>query len=219
MSIAEKPKIQKPSNYEEIPGSLVGIPHLEQTIIIDEYYFPEHSRVDLKTCVSWLKANPSIYTMFKSKQNNRVCGYINALPVTTGAFNRFLTGSSMDIHLDYNDVVYPLAPGDYKLYIASIAVHPDHRSGWAYKYLSDSFVKKLIAQAEAGIFYTEVLMDVFTPEGAKLAAHFGASPILSTVHETTLYALKIDSESFPENYGLYRQLKDLYRHRMKRPIS
>jgi hypothetical protein len=197
--------------YSKILEDKMAGPHIEQLLQIDACYYDEKTRADFTKLWNWWKSNPLIYTLIRGVKDNQVAGYINAMPLSPSKFTELKTGLVMDISIKPQEIITPTAPGRYKLYIVSIAIRSHLKNGMALKALSELFTEKMISYAKQGIFFDEILMDAFTPEGVKLSKFFGASKLKDTLHSSQLYMMKVTDPSFPIRHPIFKQLQDLYK--------
>ena len=198
------------SLYSSIPDSKLSGPILEQMLAIDTLYFKESTRSNFTKCWNWWRANNSIYTLIRGHKDNQVAGYINAMPLVREKFEELKLGRTLDITIKPSEIVNPTEPGRYKLYVVSIAVRPHLKTGLALKCLSETFIEKMIDLAKKGIFFDEVLMDAFTPEGVKLSKYFGGIKLRDTSHDSQIYKVKITDSGFPSRHAIFKELQDLY---------
>ena len=81
------------------------------------------------TCIDWANANPFIYFMIRDKKENKIVGYVNAMPITDELYKKLAQDEIDDINISPNDILSYNLPGNFNLYFASIVVTPKTEDG------------------------------------------------------------------------------------------
>jgi hypothetical protein len=122
----------------------------------------------------WIIAEPDIYTFLLDRRTGQMVGYINAMPLTDGAFAKVLGGKMADSEISADEIFPFLGKDSLKIYIMSIATDPEVRHLGSALYqeafykLVNGFFGKLIDYAEKGIIVSEFLAIGWTIEGRTL---------------------------------------------------
>jgi hypothetical protein len=155
------------------------------TIIDEEVYRndPYFSDAQLPRGLSltWIKANPDIYTFLIDRENGNPAGYINAMPVKDEPYNLIRAGKKIDNEvLDIDILPYIGSGKSIKVYLMSIAISEKYRR-WgdgifqqAYFHLQAGLLEKLMHYGRYhGVRVTHLLATTWTEEGRKICESFG----------------------------------------------
>lgn len=158
---------------------------LNATAAIDDICFSKLSGYDLSKVprglsTTWIEINPDIYTFLFDRQHDRVCGYINAMPIKDGCFARIKAGEIRDNEITSDDIVPFLRDQTVKLYLMSVTVDPSLRRAnqgllqEPLERLINAFVGKLFYYAvNHNIRVTKVVSVGWTEPGKKLCEALG----------------------------------------------
>jgi pimeloyl-ACP methyl ester carboxylesterase len=158
---------------------------LNATAAIDDVCFANLSgynlsRVPRGLSTRWIGINPDIYTFIFDRQHERVCGYINAMPIIDDCFEKIKTGQIRDNEITSDDIIPFLRDQTMKLYLMSVAIDPSLRRAnqgllqEPLERLVNGFVGKLYYYAvNHRIRVTEIVAVGWTESGRKLCEAFG----------------------------------------------
>jgi hypothetical protein len=198
-----------------------------RTIIDEEVFhndpcFPD-ARVPPGLSLTWIKANPDIYTFLIDRENGNPAGYINAMPVRDETYNDLRTGKRIDNEVSENDILpYIGSKKNIKVYLMSIAISEKYRR-WgdgifqqAYFHLQAGFLEKLMHYGRNhGVRVTHFLATAWTDEGRNICESLGMRDVGNkdrfnrhSVFELELGALHPNSDVKP--IGVVRRLIDFY---------
>jgi pimeloyl-ACP methyl ester carboxylesterase len=145
-------------------------------------HLPNYTKLQIPRGLSttWIEINPDIYTFLLDRDRNRVCGYINAVPVQDKCFERIKAGKLKDNELRADDIKPFLQNQTLKLYLMSIAIDPVIRNASQGLYqepferLMSGLINKLYHYAvNCGIRVTELVAVGWTGAGTKLCMELG----------------------------------------------
>jgi len=123
---------------------------------------------------AWYERNPEIYSFLLSGAT--LVGYGNAMPLIDSAFAQVLDGTISDGHIEPSMIRRYDEPGDYKLYLCSLAVVPTFRTKVAGVWtMYGAFQRKIEALRARGIRITEIASIVWSKEGRLICYGFGMS--------------------------------------------
>jgi hypothetical protein len=123
--------------------------------------------------LSWYKINP--YIDYVIEWQNRIAGYITAVPYRPAAMGDIMSGRRRAWHMKPEDI-YPYIPGTYDLYVG-IAVRRDIPShSHIAAHLIASFVSFLEELAEQGIHVHKMYAVSAEVDGQKLCNDLGFIP-------------------------------------------
>lgn len=167
-------------NTEEWEAIAVQTREIDTAVYAKEKGYRE-VRLPAGLSTTWLRANPDIYSILID-QKRRVHGYLNAMPVTTSAFEDLMMGLRSDHEVTESDIV-TYGPGtSVDLYFMSVAIHPDSRrlgngpeqSGY-YRllYCLTQHLERLAR--ERRVFIRRIGAVGWSPEGVRLCGLLGMS--------------------------------------------
>jgi hypothetical protein len=161
---------------------------LNATAAIDDVCFANLlgynlSKVPRGLSTTWIGINPDIYTFIFDRHHERVCGYINAMPIVDDCFEKIKAGQIRDNEITSDDIVPFLRDQTMKLYLMSVAIDPSLRRAnqgllqEPLERLVNGFVGKLYYYAvNHQIRVTEIVSVGWTESGRKLCEAFGMVP-------------------------------------------
>jgi hypothetical protein len=102
---------------------------LDATAAIDDICFAnvpdyEKSKIPRGLSREWVGVNPDIYTFVFDRRDDKVGGYINAMPVSNECFDKIKAGEIRDNQITSNDVVAFLRNQTLKVYLMSVVIDP-----------------------------------------------------------------------------------------------
>lgn len=169
---------------------------VSEMIALDNESYEGKDQGVYKTCQSWYKKNNNIYTILLL--NNKVIGYINFVPLTEQAYERFLRLELDDSGLCESDIEKYEANKAYSFLIMSVVVGLEHRHGQAIKLLTNGFRQKLQWLQSQNITITRVLADCVSKEGEAYISRLGLQKLKKTNRQSVLYQ-KVDVKAFNAN--------------------
>ncbi len=120
----------------------------------------------------WFEQNPSIYTFLH--EGNAIAGYINAMPLVDQQFQNVLDGELRDGQIQPADIRRYDAPGEYKLYLCSVALLPQYRSDVSALFtLYAGMRRKFEMLRVRGARISELACVAWTPAGRLICHSFG----------------------------------------------
>lgn len=170
----------------------------------------------------WYEYNRFSHIAIRSKLSCKVVGYIALLPVTDELYEYIQSGYFKDNDLNTDNLRRYDMPDFYKLYVASIAIHPKYQNTDAFYKLYNALIKMLFYLAtEREVYITDVITEASTLQGEKLCKLFGLHKYMSTMLNTDLYTVTLLPPSFRlrSNFGnklikfytkKYEEFKDLF---------
>lgn len=191
-------------------GKSVSLEMVNQAIEIDKAVYKEHYQGISDMCKMWWHKNPEIYVMIEDKSIFKIIGYINAMPLTDECYDTIISGNTVDVTLSVDNINSYDFPDIYKLYFASIAIHPDYHNTSAFKLLYDSFITHMLRLADREIYFSEVAADAVTETGTKMCQYLGMSKLLDSNHESTIYTLQFIPPKLRATTAKSRQLVSKY---------
>jgi hypothetical protein len=172
-------------------GDKTDFSTIKGTLSVDELVYPPEYRVNSRIISGWYQKNPNIYTLVVDKNNNRVVGYINAMPLENSYFKKIQTGTIIDVTIPPEAIRSFDFPDFYKLYISSIAIDPSYHGTTAFKLLYDGYIEKLLELARNEIFISEIIADTVTEMGEKIAKYIGMKKVKRTNHDSFIYQVTL----------------------------
>jgi len=216
-----------------IPDDKTYETYIHRTRAIDRVRYgrlPAHSTVAIPFRYSrqWREANRDIYTFIVDRTSGKVCGYINAMPLTDDVFEKVMTGELLDNQIPGGAVLPYVRDQVLKVYFLSIAVAPPQTfpTRAHYDEAVENLVDALFGQlrmygSSRGIRVEEVGAIGWTPEGERLSRHhFGMTQTATLkIPETTvagantvehpIFRLKLSREAAGAPARIHRGLSKL----------
>jgi len=170
----------------------------------------------------WYQYNNYSHIAVRSNKTKKIVGYFALFPVTDDLYQEIKSGNFKDNDLDTNGIRTYDIPDYYKLYAASVCVHPDYRNTTAFRKLYNSLVKMMYDLAvEKEVYITDIITEASTAQGQKLCKILGLKKLIDTNLNTEIYGTTLLPPSLRLNstfgYKLirfyqekYNELKDLF---------
>jgi len=207
-----------PGRYEIVHGREAPPEALEGVVALDEIALDALYRVSAEDDRALFLSNRENGLVVREKATGRVVGYSMMLPVTDETYDLIRLGGFVDTGLSSDMVVRYARPGDYNLYLASMAVHPSHRRGLALRLL-DAMAQDLVDLAGRGIYIRRLLADVVSADGERFCRSLGFGEVCSTDHRSKIY----ESVGLPLRLrrvtATTKRLVDAYGTRLTRDLS
>ncbi len=181
---------KKGGRYVVLRGKDVPIEDVEAIIALDRESFTESYQVAPEQDIELFKANRENGLVIKDSKTGEVVAYSMLLPVRDEIYDRILTGRFIDTALTSDMVLTFDRPGIYRMYFASIVIHPAHRGASLLLTMFDAMVADFVALAERGIFGASLAADVVSQDGEKFAKLFGLSEIRKTDHASRIFEVR-----------------------------
>ena len=181
---------KKGGRYVVMRGKDVAIEDVEAIIALDRESFAEAYQVAPEQDVELFKANRENGLVIKDSKTGEVVAYSMLLPVREEIYDHILTGKFIDTALTPDMVLSLDRPGIYRMYFASIVIHPAHRGASLFLTMFDAMVADFVSLAERGIFGASLAADVVSQDGEKFAKLFGLSEIRKTDHNSHIYEVR-----------------------------
>lgn len=158
-----------------------------QAVGIDQCVYNEVFQGIYETCLSWWKKNPAIYVMIEDNESHSIVGYINAMPLSNRYYHRIRSGETIDVDIPEDEIETYDFPDTYKLYISSVAIHPNFHNTSAFKTLYDAFVVHLLKLYEREIYFSSIVADAVTNVGEKMCKYIGLTHTTDSNHGSKIY--------------------------------
>jgi len=174
--------------YVVLHGRDASPADIEAIIALDRGTFEEQYQVSPEQDRDLFLSNRENGLIVKERQTGEVVGYSMILPIREDVYRRIRAGAFVDTALT-GDMVRPFdRPGDdYRIYFASVVIHPRHRGATLLLTMVETMVEDFIALAERGIFGRTLTADVVSREGEKLAQLLGLTEVCRTNHGSRVF--------------------------------
>jgi len=196
--------------FEIVQGKNITEHQIGEAIEIDCAIYKTEYRGIPDICLQWFRRNPDIYTFIIDKHTNKVVGYINSMPLEESYYEKIESGEVIDVNIPTEVIRTYDFPDFYKLYLCSVAVHPDYQGTIAFKMLYEAYFDKLLYLARNDIYITEMLGDVVSEDGEKLAKFIGMKKLKDTTHESSIYKVMLLPPSIRVTTSKAKNLMVLY---------
>lgn len=98
--------------------------YFKDTIRIDRYWFSNeysYDEIPMATAIDWFRIEKDIWSFAVNSYNNKVLGYINAVPVNNDTYNRFSSGELHEKDIRAEQIQDYDTSTEYNLIILSVA--------------------------------------------------------------------------------------------------
>ncbi len=175
--------------------------------------------------LSWIESEPDIYTFLMDRQN-KLQGYINAMPVQKEVFEKIKAGTILDKELK-REFLAPYVSGEpLSVYIMSIATAPGIRNSsqglfsMSVEKLLNAFIDKLIYYADkTGTSVREFVAVPWTREGLKLCRVFGMQSVGTDRFSNPIYYLSLEDPGLLKRRRLFSGVRRLLREYSKHSLG
>ncbi len=184
---------------------------LKALLSLDKQAFSGKDIGSFERCKAWLKVNDKIYTVLKL--GGKTIGYINFVPLTNDAFEKFSSGELKDFDLTPNDIL-PFSLGEeLNCLFMSIVIKQEFRDGEAIKRLTNAFKEFLERLKEEGVRIRRILQDCVSIDGIKFALYFFGANHLRNSLNGKLYM--VDNEKPRSIYPLSLEYEEINESNLK----
>lgn len=169
----------------------------EDMYFIDKLVLREDLIAEVDTTFEWYKYNIYSHIALRDSITSKIIGYFSMLPITEDTYNKILSGDFKDKDFNTDNILQYDFPDFYKLYIASVAIHPDYQNTTAFTKLYSALVDLLLNLAkEREVFISEIVAEASTKQGEKLCKMVGMKKRVNTLFETDIYSLVLIPPEF-----------------------
>ena len=180
------PRVLERPSFRVLTAGEIGLPQLTEAAGIDVHVYPPEFRGKPDVLLGWHRRNRDVFTLVADVDTGRVVGCLTVLPLTDDIFARIESGALIDVELPVSAIRTYDLPDFYKLYVASVVVDPTYQGSAAFRALYEAYLAKLLDLAQRDIFVTEVLADVVSADGERLAAFIGMEKVRPSQHNSTI---------------------------------
>ncbi|MHB8076582.1 toll/interleukin-1 receptor domain-containing protein [Desulfosporosinus fructosivorans] len=169
----------------------------EDMLEIDKLVLREDLIAEIDTTFEWYKYNIYTHIALRDSNTQKTIGYFALLPITEDTYEEIMSGDFKDKDFSVDNILQYNFPDFYKMYIASVAIHPDYQNTNAFTKLYNAFVDLLVSLAkEREVFISEVIAEASTKQGEKLCKMVGMKKSIRTVFDTDIYSLVLIPPEF-----------------------
>lgn len=142
---------------------------IKQAVDLDCCVFDEKNAGVYEKCKEWISVNKDIYTFLLDGE--KVVGYINFMPLTNFAYNKYLSGKITDADITKEDITL-FKKGNNKCLFVSLVLDKSYRKGLIFNVLWNGFLTRFNELKNKGIFVSKIVMDCVSWQGEVLAQRF-----------------------------------------------
>lgn len=140
----------------------------------------------------WYQYNIFTHIAVRSVNTGRIAGYFALLPVTDELFNKIQSGDFKDNDLSTDGIRQYDMADFYKLYIATVCIHPKDQNTTAFNRLYHALIEMMYELAtEREIYITDIITEASTKQGEKLCKILGLKKLMNTDLDTELYTASL----------------------------
>ena len=163
---------------------------------------------------SWYKFNIYTHIAVRSAKTGRIAGYFALLPVTDELFKNIQSGDFKDNDLSTDGLRQYDMADFYKLYAASVCVHPQFQNTLAFNRLYHALIEMMYELAvEREVYITDIITEASTKQGEKLCKILGFKKLINTNLDTELYTATLLPPSLRLNSLFGKKLLNFYQIR------
>lgn len=200
--------------YEVLRGSQMTLGDLDDVIELDRISLDSCYQVSAGDDYLLFKDNPENGLAVRDRVTKRIVGYSMLLPIRQDMYEKIRSGTFVDTDFKPEMTFKYGDPGVYHLYFASIVVHPEHRSAALVLAMLDAMVGDFIALAEErGIWFSDMIADVVSDDGAKFCRLFGLKKVCETDHRSSIYEVSGLPPGIRVTTPATKRLVELYRRK------
>lgn len=196
--------------YEVLRGQQVTLDDLEAVIELDRMSFESCYQVTAGDDYVLFKNNPENGLIIRDAETGQIVGYSMLLPIREDMYRRIKTGTFVDTDFKPEMTFKLDRPGVYHLYFASVVVHPEHRSAALILTMMDAMVEDFTRLTERGIWFSDMIADVVSLDGAKFCRLFGLKKGVATNHGSNIYEVTVLPPEMRVTTPATRRLYEVY---------
>ncbi len=140
----------------------------------------------------WYQYNIYTHIAVRSVNTGEIAGYFALLPVTEELFTKIQSGDFKDNDLSTDGIRQYDMADFYKLYAATVCIHPKHQNTTAFNRLYHALIEMMYELAtEREIYITDIITEASTKQGEKLCKILGLKKLMDTHLDTELYTASL----------------------------
>ena len=181
--------LKKTTSLCSIPPDQITYEDIVETYRLEAMLFPSDRVPGPEVVKAWCDHNPLTLFGVRDTASGRLIGFLHALPVKDSLFDTIRSGHFDDTKFSVEDILVYDRPGTYKLYIASLCVHPNFNNTLKFfKIMYNTFFEVLIRLAqERGVIISEVVADGITEKGRVMCRGMGLKKQTQSAHGSEVY--------------------------------
>ena len=212
-AVAEAPAKSVENRYEVLRGSQMTLGDLDGVIELDRISLDSCYQVTAGDDYLLFKDNPENGLIIRDRVTKQIVGYSMLLPIRQDMYEKIKSGTFVDTDFKPEMTFKYGKPGIYHLYFASVVVHPDHRSAALVLTMLDAMVEDFIRLAKRGIWFSDMIADVVSNDGAKFCRLFGLKKVCETNHKSFIYEVSGLPPGIRETTSATKKLVQIYRRK------
>lgn len=162
----------------------------------------------------WYQYNIYTHIAVRSVNTGKIAGYFALLPVTDELFYKIQSGNFKDNDLSTDGIRQYDMADFYKLYVASVCIHPKHQNTTAFNRLYHALIEMMYELAtEREIYITDIITEASTKQGEKLCKILRLKKLMDTDLDTELYTASLLPPSLRLNSLFGHKLIRFYQDR------
>lgn len=174
------------SNFTVINGEEAKCEYLKDILELDKQVYPEKYWTNIEYITKWFLKNPNIITLLYD--DKQLAGYFCYLPVKDKSYMEIRKGEVFqDLTIPVENIREYEKGNIYNLYLFSIVINPKYHGTDALKYLLKGFYDTTVNLREKGINFNNLLGDIVSSKGDKLANTLGFSKVHDSAYNSVIY--------------------------------
>ncbi|ATW26825.1 GNAT family N-acetyltransferase [Candidatus Formimonas warabiya] len=166
----------------------------EQMAKYKENYFTPELIIPPEITYTWYLSNPQAFIAARDMQTGQIVGHLNYFPfrneMLTEFFSGKLDGSVFSVsYLKQNPNIIRRydSPGEYYLYLSSVAVAPQYSHTNLFRMLVNAYGEVLLQLAKREMYISFLVANAVTRQGIKLGNYFHMRSGIISVPQYDIY--------------------------------
>lgn len=174
------------SNFTVINGAQAKSKYLKDILELDKQVYPEKYWTNINYITNWFLKNPDIITLLYD--DKQLVGYFCYLPIKDESYMEIRKGEVFqDLTIAVENIKEYGKSNIYNLYFFSIVINPKYHGTEALKYLLKGFYDTTVNLREKGMNFNNLLADVVSSKGDKLANTLGFTKVHDSDYDSVIY--------------------------------
>lgn len=157
-------------------------------------YFDQEFIIPPEITYAWYLYNSDSMVAARDTRTGQIVGHVNFLPFRNEMLNEFLSGkldaSVFSVaYIKQNPKIIRRynSPGEYYLYLSSVAVEPQYLRTNLFRMLANAYGEILLRLAQEEMYISVLVANVTTGQGVKLGNYFNMMPGIIAVSKKNIY--------------------------------
>lgn len=157
-------------------------------------YFDKELIIPPEITYAWYLYNSDSMVAARDTRTGHIVGHLNVLPFRNEMLNEFLSGkldasvfSVAYIKQNPNIIRRYNSPGEYYLYLSSVAVEPQYLRTNLFRMLVNAYGEILLRLAQKEMYISVLVANFMTGQGVKIGNYFNMMPGIISAPKKNIY--------------------------------